>query len=124
MGRRPLVRSQAPQVPVAGFTPEVQKAVNDIALTLLESILPKLKARIEAGELDAMDLKGLMSEARKMMSAAKGPSTSITAIQIPTAPQGQEPTARKARIIEAAKDPEALAELRKSAQRHAERRTD
>lgn len=113
MGRRPLVRSQAPQVPVAGFTPEVQQAVNQTALFLLEESLKRIKAKVESGELDSMDLKELLAEARKMMSAAKGPSTSITAIQIPTAPQAQEFTPREARILKGVRDPEELKSMRK-----------
>ena len=121
MGRRQLVRSQNPQIPVAGFTPEVQKAVNDMALILLEQSLKRVKERIEAGEMDSMDLKELLAEARKMMSAAKGPSTSITAIQIPSAPQAQDATMREARIIDGVKDPEKLKGLRQSAERYAKR---
>lgn len=116
MGRRPLVRSQAPQVPVAGFTPDVQKAVNDTALAVLEACLLRIKKKIAAGELDNLDIKQLMSEARKMMSAAKGPSTSITAIQIPTAPQQGDRSAREARIIKGTLDPDELKKMRSNAE--------
>mgnify|MGYP001559844734 CR=1 FL=1 len=121
MGRRPLTRTQAPQVPVAGFTPEVQSAVNRVALSLFEAILPRILERIEKGELDKMNLPKLLGQARKMMAAVKGPSTSITAIQIPVTNQMPTTSEREVSIINGAKDPEKLAALRLSAERFAKR---
>ena len=92
-----------------------------MALTLLEAALVRVKTRIDAGEMNEMNLKELLSEARKMMSAAKGPSTSITAIQIPVSAQLPDPTERHARIAEGAQDPEAIKSLRESAKRYARR---
>ena len=113
MGRRPLVRSQAPQTPVAGFTPEVQAAVNDVAMTVLAGLLPLIKDRIARGDFEKMKTPALMAEVRKMIASVKGPSTSITAIQIPTAPQAQEFTPREARILKGVRDPEELRSMRK-----------
>lgn len=115
MGRRPLAKQAPAQVPTAGFTPGVQKQVDEIADILLVEFRKQLKLRIDAGEMTGLNFEGLMAQFNKMLRSLKGPATSITAIQLPSSPQAPQEAKRVRAINDAAMDPERLAALRKSA---------
>lgn len=120
MGRRPLAKQAPANVPTAGFTPSVQHKVDTIADLMLAEFEKQLRLRVEGGAMNEMGLKDLMAEMNKFMRSVKGPATSITAIQIPGAPQQRSEPKRVKAIEDAANDPARLDALRKSADRYLE----
>ncbi len=116
MGRRPIAKTQA-QVPVAGFTPEIQVKVNLLAAKLFDKAAEELEKRLGAGALEGMTFKELMTEIRRMMTAVKGPATSLNAVILPSAPQDPRTVGyRTSKLRQDVKDPEKRRRLRESAE--------
>lgn len=127
MGRRPRPTGAASGgLNLSQMSPEVREELNDIALMFFREAKLKMKDKIDKGEFKDLSLKELLKEFNSMVKSLQGPATSLTAIQLPGAPQeqvGQLPAAKRGEAIDVvAENPEDLEAMRANQQKFLEDR--
>ncbi len=119
MGRRPVPRTKAMTVGGnSAMSAEVKSELNDIALLMMKQAKLELVQRIKDGKFKDLTLSQLLKEVTGMTKALQGPATSITAVNIPMAPQpGSASSQPKPIEASLADDPENIHTLREQQKR-------
>lgn len=125
MGRRPIAHRPKGGGMINSMDPEVRKEVNEVGLMLLREVKRRLGEKIDAGDMGELSMKELLAEYNKAVKSLQGPATTITAINVPQAPQEQVAQEDRAREIKNASiDPAKIEEMRERQEKYLEANGD